>query len=134
MNALLFGTFDGIHEGHRAMFVDARKYAERLVVALPPDVIVEQIKHRLPHHSWQERYYELMESGLVEHVVKGDEVLGTYSALSEESPDMILLGYDQTVLKEDLERYCKEQRLEIPIIVLSSYKPEIYKSSLIHIV
>ncbi len=134
MNALLFGTFDGIHEGHKVMLTEARKYAERLVIALPPDSIVEHIKHRLPRHSWQERYDALMESGLVEHVVKGDEVLGTYSALSEESPDMILLGYDQTELQTDLERYCKEHHLTIPIVVLPSHQPEIYKSSLIHTV
>lgn len=131
MNALLFGTFDGVHEGHKAMLVEARKYAERLIVALPPDSVVEHIKHRPPRRPWQQRYDDLMASGLVEHVVKGDEALGMYSVLSTESPDMILLGYDQKELQSDLERYSQEHHLEIPIMVLSSYKPEMYKSSLI---
>ena len=68
----------------------------------------------------------------MEDVVRGDESLGMYSAIDEKKPDVIFVGYDQTDLANDLASYLENDGLSTPIITLSPYKPDRYKSSLIH--
>lgn len=131
MTGLLFGTFDGLHDGHKAMLIEARKYAERIVVALPPDGLVAQLKGHAPRHSWQERHDALLASGLVDHVCTGDKEPGMYTVIADEAPDVILIGYDQDALHDSLKAFLATYHLAIPIIVLSSFHPELYKSSLL---
>ena len=42
----LFGTFDGVHDGHRDLFRQARKYGGRLSVIIARDWTVRQLKHK----------------------------------------------------------------------------------------
>ena len=41
---MLFGTFDGLHEGHFDLFRQAKKYGDYLVVVVARDVNVKKIK------------------------------------------------------------------------------------------
>ena len=139
---LVFGVFDGLHDGHRAMLEQARFRVDRLVVALPSDVVVEHLKAHPPSRPWNVRADELRASGLVDDVVLGDETEGEYHILDSVHPDVILLGYDQRELRNDLERYYtlhatpRRSRTAgtrlIRIVILESHQPERYKSSLLN--
>lgn len=131
---LVFGVFDGLHDGHRAMLKQARFHADRLIVALPTDAVVMQLKGRPPSRPWNTRADELRASGLVDDVVQGDEMAGEYHVLDRVQPDVILLGYDQGKLRQDLERYntLHTTHSNIPLVTLTSFQPERYKSSLLN--
>ena len=131
---LVFGVFDGLHEGHRAMLEQARFRVDRLVVALPSDRAVEGLKSKIPSQLWEVRSQALRDSGLVDDVVLGDETLGEYHILDVVQPDVVLLGYDQRDLKKDLERFCHDRPSSPHIVSLEPFEPERYKSSLLNTV
>lgn len=130
---LVFGVFDGLHDGHRAMLEQARFRVDRLVAVLPSDAVVERLKARPPSRSWDKRAEELRASGLIDEVVQGDDVDGEYRILDTVKPDVILLGYDQRELRKDLERYYTlHPTPSVPLITLDPHQPERYKSSLLN--
>lgn len=129
---LIFGAFDGLHDGHKAMLSEARTQVNRIVIVLPSDTAIFDLKGKKARFSWKERAKALWQSELVDDVVRGDEILSTYSSIDLVKPDVIFVGYDQTNLAEDLTSYLKADGLSIPIITLSPYKPERYKSSLLN--
>lgn len=131
---LLFGTFDGLHDGHRAMLKEARQHVDKLIVSLALDEIVAELKGKSPLHSWADRSKELLESGLVNEVLPGDRELGTYTSLTSVAPSVILVGYDQIALAKDLRRFLAASSRVIPIVILKPFKPDQFKSSLLNTV
>lgn len=133
---LLFGTFDGFHEGHKAMLKEAKQHVDKLIVSLALDEIVVELKGKAPIHSWENRSKELIDSGLVDEVIKGDRELGIYSSITSVKPDLILVGYDQIPLVKDLRRFLNllptAYGLLPSIIILKPYKPDQFKSSLLN--
>jgi len=129
---LLFGTFDGLHPGHRAMLTEAKQNVDRLVVSLALDEVVMELKGKSPLHSWADRSSQLTESGLVDEIVKGDREMGKYTSISSMAPNVILVGYDQITLVKDLRRFLAASSLTIPIIILKPFKPDQFKSSLLN--
>lgn len=129
---LLFGTFDGVHEGHRAMLTEAKQHADKLIVSLALDEVVNELKGKHPLHTWVDRSGQLIESGLVDEVVKGDREMGMYTSISSVAPNVILVGYDQIALVKDLRRFIATCSLAIPIVILKPFKPDQFKSSLLN--
>src|SRR3989344_4576984 len=104
---LVFGTFDGLHEGHKDFFRQAREYGDHLVVVVGKDSTVEKTKNRLPRFNEQERLKVIQESGLVNEARLGNEAapgekLDPYKIVEEIKPDIICLGYDQTFFADKL--------------------------------
>lgn len=129
---VVFGVFDGLHDGHRAMLEQARFRVDRLVVALPSDAVVERLKARPPSRPWNQRAEELRASGLIDEVVQGDEIEGEYQILETVKPDVILLGYDQHELRKDLEHYNAQRTTHYALVTLDPHHPDRYKSSLLN--
>lgn len=128
---MVFGTFDGLHEGHRAFLRQARELGSELIVCLAADHIVAYLKGRSPEHM-----FELREAALrtVEHVTDvhpGDPELGVYTCVQVIKPAMVAFGYDQQTLAEDFRRWQQERGDETPTVVLQPYRPEVYKTSLL---
>jgi len=132
---LIFGVFDGLHKGHESLLEQARFRIDHLVVALPSDAVVEKLKGHPPSRSWNERADALRESGFVDDVMVGDDVESEYHVLDIVKPDVILLGYDQRELRNDLRRYfVTNPSRAIRVVVLEPFEPEHYKSSLLKFV
>ncbi len=129
---VVFGVFDGLHEGHRAMLEQARFRVDRCIAVVPNDASVIRLKGHAPQQPWQVRADTLRESMLVDDVVMGDEQDGEYHVLDTIHPDVILLGYDQRALKKDLERFYSDRTSSPKLIVLDAFEPERYKSSLLN--
>lgn len=127
---MVFGTFDGIHEGHRAFFRQARAHGDHLVVAVAQDTIVEQLKHHAPRKNMEERIDALIAEDVADAVIPGDAELGEYGTVKRHRPGVIALGYDQAALKRDLEEHLADFDWDIEIVVLAPHEPEKHHSSI----
>ena len=129
---VVFGVFDGLHDGHRAMLREAHKSVDRLIAIVPSDDMVRTLKGRSPKHPCNDRKLALLAENLVENTRIGDEALGEYHVLDEIQPDVIFLGYDQIDLKHDLERYQELHPTPYTLHTLTPHHPDRYKSSLLN--
>lgn len=126
---MVFGSFDGLHEGHKDFLRQARLHGTRLIVNLAPDTIIKQLKGREPEHDFEARKAALEAESTVDAVLAGDAQLGTYRTVVAERPDTIALGYDQDALEQDLRDWIDSTARPIKIVKLKPYHPETYKSS-----
>ncbi len=134
MKVLVFGAFDGLHEGHMDFFRQAKKYGDCLVVVVGRDSTVQRVKNRLPKFNEQERLKSILTNSheLVSEARLGNEGNNPYKIIEEIKPDIICLGYDQTHFTEKLEQRIKEFGLNIEIKRLKPYRPEQFHSSILN--
>ncbi|MEK7138507.1 MAG: adenylyltransferase/cytidyltransferase family protein [Patescibacteria group bacterium] len=128
---LVFGVFDGLHEGHKFFLREAKKFGDFLVVSLAKDEATQKIKKRPPRHNFEERKKVLEKEMLVDEIIAGDSESGTWQIFEKVKPEVIALGYDQISLRESLEEYFSKSYWQLEIKNISSFSPEKYKSSLI---
>lgn len=130
---LIFGTFDGIHEGHRSFFGQARALADApyLIASIARDVNVVKIKGRMPDESEQERLTKIKNEPLVDLAVLGTTNDNYLEHIVELRPDIIALGYDQngTMYTEDLENKLRQVHCNAQLVRCAAHMPEVYKSS-----
>lgn len=127
---VVFGVFDGVHDGHRSLFRQARKYGDELIAIVGRDEICMRLKNRKPRHSENERVELVAAEELVDKAVLGDSELSTYTVLVQLNPDVVCLGYDQEELERDLKNWVQAHNKKIEIHRLKPYKPEEFHSSL----
>lgn len=129
---LIFGTFDGIHDGHRKYFSQAREHGDYLSAVVARDETVRQIKGRLPKYDERQRIKDLAKEEMIDHVVLG--LTGDkYEIVRLQKPDVICLGYDQRNFTDGLREELDRHGMQATEVVRSdAYKPEIYKSSIIN--
>lgn len=116
---LIFGTFDGFHEGHQFVISEAAKKGSKLIVAVARDEHVRRLKQKEPKNNENDRLNRIASDPSVCRAVLSDQELGTYHILDELKPDLIVLGYDQLALKDDLERWMFEHHRNIPIEIMA---------------
>ncbi len=129
---MVFGSFDGIHDGHRAFFKEARSHGDYLIAVLAQDHIIEHLKGRAPKLNLTERFEHLNKEDGVDEVVIGDKELSAWEVVQKYQPEIIAVGYDQTLLREDLEKHLVRLGVQPDIKVMSAYEPDIYHSSKLH--
>ena len=113
---LTFGTFDGLHDGHRAMLREAKNLATNyqllatsyLIVAVAPNSVVLDLKGCMPRHTSAQRIAMLKAEHLADEVILGDAETSSWKVVKKYKPQIIALGYDQQELKEDLEAYLEK--------------------------
>lgn len=128
---MIFGTFDMVHEGHAAMFRQARALAKNpyLIVSVGRDPVVLRIKGARPRRTESERVSLLRRNTLVDEVVLG-QTDGYVEHIVDAKPDIIALGYDQQgEFVERLEHDLASAGLYPRIVRLEAHKPEIFKTS-----
>jgi len=133
IKVLVFGTFDGLHEGHKKFFQQAKEYGNYLVVVVGRDSTILKTKNKPPKFNENERLKTVQESGLVDEARLGNEGDNPYKVIEQVQPRIICLGYDQTHFTDKLAQKIKEMGLKIDIIRLKAYKPELYKSSILNL-
>ena len=126
---LVFGVFDGLHDGHRSFLRQAKACGDCLVIAVAQDAVVHRLKNKKPHFTLTSRILALQKSRVADEVVAGDIDIGTWGVLEKYKPDVIAIGYDQKALQKGIEAHIKNNHLKIKLVVLDPHKPEIYKSS-----
>ena len=130
MKVMTFGTFDLLHPWHEYYLRQARSYGDFLITIVARDETVEKLKHKKPAHTQEQRMQALIDSGLCDQAFLGKPD-HYYDRLLELRPDVICLGYDQHHLVPGLQQFLHDQNLDIQIVRIPAFKPEIYKSSLL---
>ncbi len=124
---MVFGVFDGLHPGHEFFLTAAARNCGELVVVVTTSEAAALLKGRIPRQDISERIAAIKSYGQDFIVVAGDAVPGSWKVLKDHSPDVIFLGYDQHGIARELDRLGFAYRF------VESFKPEVYKSSLIRI-
>lgn len=125
---MLFGTFDVLHPGHLWFLKKASEHG-RLIVALTPDRMCLQYKGRLPCRTYEERKRCLKEISYVFKIVPADMHAGSFRIVEKLRPSVIVLGYDQELLRAYLIRRLKAFNLNPDLITLPSYRRRLYRAS-----
>jgi len=131
---MVFGTFDGLHEGHLSFFKQARGLfgSEKsfLIVSVARDQNVFKIKGKYPNKNERTRVTLVKKCQLVDKVVLSG-LRNHLSHIIKARPDIIALGYDQKAYVKNLKRDLKNKNLPVKIVRLKPYREKIYKNSLI---
>lgn len=127
---VVFGIFDGVHEGHRDFFRQAKGLGDELFVIVGRDAIAQKLKGKNPKYSEQERVKLVGAEPLADKAILGDEQLSTYTVLVRYKPDVVCLGYDQDELDEDLQRWITKQGKKIELHRAKSYQEDTLHNSL----
>ncbi len=123
--ALVFGVFDGFHEGHKFFLREALKRADELLVVVATDTAVETLKGKKPKTTLSERMRAVSEFDNRVRALSGDDEQGSWRVLKNAQPDIVFLGYDQTAIADELKI------LKIRFDFIGSHEPHIHKSSLL---
>ena len=122
------GTFDIIHPGHLYFLSEAKKYGDKLIVVVARDGTSERMKGKKPVHNEKERLEGIRSLEIVDEAVLGKQG-NIFDIIEEIKPDVICLGYDQKVLKQELEDELKKRNIKCEVVRIASYMPNLYKSS-----
>jgi len=130
---VIFGVFDGVHDGHLSFIKEAREQGNRLVAIVARDEIVKKLKGKTPQHNEIERINSLLKINDVDIVLLGDSEIGTYNILKEVKPEVVFLGYDQNELLNNLNKVIRNGNLpKMEVVSGKPYKPEILHSSILN--
>lgn len=127
---MVFGTFDGIHEGHRAFLKAARQEGDYLIAVIPQDHVVEALKGRKPRYPVRERLRTLEMEDAVDQVVMGDGEPGAWEVVRTYRPDVIAVGYDQKALEKSLRDYFAAALRRPRLKRMPGYKVHQHRTSL----
>lgn len=123
---MVFGSFDPLHEGHKNFFAQAKKFGDFLCVVVARDENIKRTKNREPRVKEGERLKAVGKVPDVDLAILGDSH-NFGKVLDEQNPDVICIGYDQSVpgeLKNTLKRY--------KVVTLKPFRPEVFKSTLVY--
>ena len=123
---MVFGVFDGLHEGHQFFLNSASSKCEKLIVVVAQDDASFTLKGRKPKHDFDERVRALTAHSVSWLVVAGDSMQGEWSALKTHKPDVVFLGHDQGAIASVLEQ------MGIQFLFIEAHRPLEFKSSLLH--
>jgi len=122
------GTFDTIHPGHLYYLSESKKYGNKLVVVVARDETSKKFKGKSPLHNERNRLEAIRTLNTVDEAVLGNQG-DIFKIIEEIKPDVICLGYDQNVQKQQLEDELKKRGIKADVIRIGSYMPHTYKSS-----
>lgn len=121
---MIFGTFDVLHKGHEYLIHYAQTFGT-LTIVVARDVNVSEKKKRI--HSEKYRQKKLQKKHPETNVILGNKK-DFLKVIRENTPDIIVLGYDQLVTQEQL-LFFKEQKISIKYC--KAYKPNKHKSGIL---
>lgn len=119
---MIFGVFDGFHEGHRYFLNEARKYGDYLIVTVAQDSEVELLKNKKPQFSLSNRIEKINDSKIAQLVVAGDVNHGSWNIITTHKPSLVALGHDQHALKKVLKMHIDSHSLEIKLKHIPKYQ------------
>ena len=124
---MVFGTFDGLHDGHLNFFRQAKMLGDELIVVVAKTANVKRIKGKKPRFSENQRLEAVKAVKTVKIAILG-QIRDHYAVIKKLKPRIIALGYDQHSFDGNLKKLFPE----IKIIRLKPYRAEFYKSSLLN--
>jgi len=101
---------------------------DRLVVVVARDETSKAFKGKAPAHNERERLEYVRNLEIVDKAVLGKHG-NIFDIIEEIKPDVICLGYDQKVQKQQLEDELNKRGIKADVFRIGSHKPHVYKSS-----
>lgn len=128
---MVFGSFDVLHDGHRSLFKQAKRFGDYLIVIIARDETYKEIRGYAPMHNEYERLASVADEALVDEAFLGD-VKDKYRAIRTYRPNVICLGYDQEHFIAGLsEKLAAFGLKNTKVVRLESFKPDRLKSSIL---
>jgi cytidyltransferase-like protein len=125
------GVFDIVHLGHLKTLKEAKKHGDILFVIIASDETVEANKGRKPLNNQDNRVELLSHIDFVDIVLRGASDPKKFLDITiNVKPDVIILGYDQTLSEVKLSRLLNEHGLQNTEIIKLEAKIPNEKSSL----
>lgn len=118
-----FGVFDIIHSGHVRFLERCKRLAKfsKLIVVISRDSTVLREKNKKPLMSEEDRRYIVQSLKPVDKAILGKEGKDKLKIVEEIKPDIIVLGYNQSVNEKELEKELKLRGLKVKILRLEKY-------------
>jgi FAD synthetase len=129
---MIFGTFDNLHDGHRALIRQATEHGDRIIAIVARDETVKKVKGHTPKCHECERVAELLQIDVIDDIVLGYGDKDKMQVVRDNKPNVVLLGYDQKYFVDELYELADEEEQDFIIVRAQAYKPNIYKSSLLN--
>lgn len=129
---MIFGTFDGIHEGHLDFFRQANEHGDHVMAVVARDETVHAVKGRQPMCDECERIAAMLHIDEIDDVIFGYTGDDKFQVIRDHAPDVILLGYDQEAFVKELYDLIDSEKLSCVIVRGKAYYPEKYKSSILN--
>lgn len=125
------GVFDIVHLGHLKTLKEAKKHGDILFVIVASDETVEANKGRKPLNNQENRVELLSHIDFVDIVMRGSSDPKKFLDIAiNVKPDVIILGYDQTLSEEKLSNLLSDSGLHNTEIVKLEARIPNEKSSL----
>lgn len=128
---MVFGTFDGLHAGHRNFLRQAKKHGAHLLAVVAPDRTIIRRKEHPPHYPLKKRMEKITASGLVHTVIQGDARDGSCNVVRRHKPHCIAVGYDQKEMRRALRKFKAIAQLPFSIKTMKPFAPRRYHSRLL---
>lgn len=129
---VVFGTFDIFHPGHRFFLEQAKKLGGFLLVVVARDQNVTMVKGQKPEKTEKARKMAIKASRIADKVIIGSKVRNYFRTLRTHQINLIALGYDQKPTVRELKKALRKHHLgKIEVKRLKSFRPKVYKSSLL---
>jgi cytidyltransferase-like protein len=131
-NVLIFGTFDGLHDGHKTYIEEAYRLGEHVTVSITPGETILTLKGYKPRYTEEERSALLRAIFPSLEIVLGDTDIASWNILETVRPDAIVLGYDQEELAQSIIKSTYVERNKTPILRARAHRPDTHHNSLLH--
>ena len=133
IRVMVFGTFDLIHYGHVRLLNNSKKLGGRdseLIVVVARDSSVKKIKKNAPIYNEEQRMILISEFKAVDKAILGHEGPDKFKIIEEYRPNIIVLGYDQKISIEDLQKELASRGLpDVQVLRLEKFGDPDYNSS-----
>ena len=129
---MIFGTFDGVHDGHRALFAQAAEHGDWIMAVVARDETVKSVKGRVPRYDECDRMAELLQINVLDDIIMGSLNEKKCNVVLEHKPDVVMIGYDQEHFIDELYELVDEDEHDFVIVRAKSFEPSVYKSSLLN--
>lgn len=129
---LASGVFDLIHLGHIRFLEEAKKAGgenSKLIVVVARDNTVKRFKGKLPILPENQRKALVEALKPVDEAVLGDESFSVAGIIQKYKPNIIVFGYDQDKILEEVKKYIEKEDLPIEIVRIQRFGNEELTSS-----
>ena len=127
---LVFGTFDGLHEGHMKFLEQARRHGNYMIGVVTRDSNVVKTKGAGPMNGERKRLNDVRKH--VDLAILGEKKV-TYSLIKRLKPDVICIGYDQRPTMTEARKILRKIDMEgVVLKTMKPYRPRAYKSSILN--
>ncbi len=124
---LVAGTFDLLHPGHISLLKFASKFGDVYVI-IARDENVKTLKGFYPVYDEKERKEIVSSLKYVKKAILGDKK-DFLKPVKKIKPDVIILGYDQSVDKDKIKEELEKIGIKPKIIRYKPRNPKKWKSS-----